>query len=322
LNDNQASLDVLLGSRGMMRYTRSYTRANVDIDPIYDISFDRLDQEGYVLVDPKQDAYGGVSPISPLKVRNFMKGLGLIKSTRRATIEAVLEWAKRLMHAESIGTQDAFLNSGFRGASPAYSMMKGYRSQDPSSSSYQHVIFQTGGCHNTSSLFHQLLRATNVPATALMHASNGDGHSMMGFPSEGLYVSHGDSPYQIDRDVPSGGLLLNQAQFDLWLAGANSPEYQVSRSEHEAEIIAPGIEFAFTYCQDIQAGHTHLNGWVYQYLALPEMSYSVAELEGRGLWTRLNSIVTQAGGCANVTSRYYNYKSSCWNVEPWIACNL
>lgn len=48
------------------------------------------------------------------------------------------------------------------------------------------------------------------------------------------------------------------------------------------------------YCADMLAGRSHINGWVYQTF---NTYYSVAELEAKQLWQRMDTKIASLGGC-------------------------
>lgn len=82
----------------------------------------------------------------------------------------------------------------------------------------------TAGCHGTVSFFAHALRAANIP---VQYATNRHinqnqvydcNHKIMLFPTEGLYIDHGDNPYNLaykQSGLPPSYLLRKASEFSL-----------------------------------------------------------------------------------------------------------
>src|SRR5690606_25400186 len=73
------------------------------------------------------------------------------------------------------------------------------------------------------------LRSVNIPVKRGIHA----GHSIANFSTEGLYMSHGDDPYNghtwMTPAVPMVDLLIDRPTYDQWF-GADPTAKNVGRA--------------------------------------------------------------------------------------------
>lgn len=158
---------------------------------------------------------GRVVPAAPSRTYAFMKA-GLVGSTRHATIVNLMQWGHdNLVHFID---GDTFLNHeqtwGYRGHAPVSRMISGTTSTNPhipaTLAPFEHW---TAGCHGTAGFMRDTLRAVNIPVV-IPHAC---GHSQLYFPTEGLYVDHGDNLYT-HRMFPftMEQILIDQATYTAW----------------------------------------------------------------------------------------------------------
>ena len=68
----------------------------------------------------------------------------------------------------------------------------------------------TAGCHGTAGFYKAVLRAVNIPVQILYVC----GHAQIYFPTEGLYLDHGDNPYSSNVSSSSSsieGIFIDEA---------------------------------------------------------------------------------------------------------------
>jgi hypothetical protein len=167
----------------------------------------------------------------------------------------------------------------------------------PSSAGIRH---RTAGCWGTTSYLRAILRVVNIPVKHEDHV----GHAMPYFLSEGLYLSHGDDPYnrlsKATPPFPAGELLIDQATRDAWFGGGVSNNQQtqnIGRRTRELAIRYLSDELLRNHCADLAANKSHADSDVFNSL---KGNYTVAELEGQGLWGRIEAKITSLGGCAQI----------------------
>lgn len=73
----------------------------------------------------------------------------------------------------------------------------------------------SAGCFGAAGFLRALLRAANIPVAMVSSCS----HFQVHFPAEGLYLSHGDDPYNGDfrqKRCSAESLLLDASVFQAW----------------------------------------------------------------------------------------------------------
>ena len=73
----------------------------------------------------------------------------------------------------------------------------------------------TAGCHGSVGFLSAVLRAVNIPVQPVWVC----GHELAYFITEGLYLDHGDGPYNLNvKNSPSpiNSLLIDEATYELW----------------------------------------------------------------------------------------------------------
>jgi hypothetical protein len=119
------------------------------------------------------------------------------------------------------------------------------------------------------------------------------------FPSEGLYLSHGDDPYSFFREgfttvfpVP-GDILIDHATCPSWFTG--SPSHvcgNIGRRLAELALDLLPEYLADYYCWDIYLNKSHADGKVYNEF---KGYFSLQELENADLWGRLSQRALDLG---------------------------
>ena len=238
---------------------------------------------------------GAVTPAPATYTFKFLKTNNLIGSTRRATIERVLEWSRaNLRHSfvqryES-GVWDSHLYAahetwGYWGHPPVSRIIEGTTGLSPyyASLGFSHW---TDGCGGTTAFLSWILRAANIPVDQV----SADGHSVTYFISEKLYLSHGDDPYTetAKADFPAALLLIDQAKYDSYFANKSAQEIHdnVGRRVYELALEYPGSPYLMTrYCDDLKAKRSHANSRVYNDGYKP--IYTVRQVEDAQVWQKL-----------------------------------
>ena len=140
-------------------------------------------------------------------------------ATRAATLGATLDWMRQNMThfygSDDMGTELAVW--GYQGYSPISAIVDGTVDSRYPGMGAQHW---TAGCHGSTGFLNAALRVLNIPVEPVWVC----GHEMAYFPSEDLYMDHGDDPYnQVVKasSSPSLNLLIPSA---TWRARFSSDE--------------------------------------------------------------------------------------------------
>jgi hypothetical protein len=152
----------------------------------------------------------------------------------------------------------------------------------------------TGGCTSTSWILSWVLKPINIPVVNVQDPSGTCGHSVTGFISEGMYLDHGDLPYNraVDQSaIPGSWLLINQQTFKEWFPTPPDTDIScasVDRRSYQLAPFYPGNALMQAYCEDVKAGAGHADGKVFEMLS---REWSLQQLEGLKLWDTLQSKV-------------------------------
>ena len=82
----------------------------------------------------------------------------------------------------------------------------------PGATTFEHW---TAGCHGTTGLLRNVLRAVNVPVQILRVC----GHGQVRFLTEGTYLDHADNPYNTGfkaSALPASALLIDETTYASW----------------------------------------------------------------------------------------------------------
>jgi hypothetical protein len=139
----------------------------------------------------------------PMWTYPFLRDAGLLGTTRLETIGNVLQWMRlNLWHffgTDTFGNVDAIWQ--YRGWVPLSRIVNGTVDANNPGFGVQHW---TAGCHGSVALLHEVLRVVNVPVQPVWVA----GHELAYFTSEGLYLDHGDDPYNaVVKSHPASPIL-------------------------------------------------------------------------------------------------------------------
>lgn len=245
---------------------------------------------GYTLVD--------VLPAPPAYTWRFLLSIGAPGPTRTETIARLLEWSRsNLRHY--LGSRDARNLEDhwqYRGDAPVSRILDGTTHPRYGAGNW------TPGCHGTNHLFISLLRTLNIP---VRYVTVGEGHATPFFSSEGLYLSHGDDPYNaLSRtDYPAAQLLITAEQWQAWFGpGLSVAEANRNVGRRPVELALthqPPVYLLREYCSDLEANRARHESRVFQ---LFSRFYSVGHLEEAELWSRMNVKIAEYGGCDRLPS--------------------
>lgn len=188
----------LLGASSMM------TRRDV---PGLELRF-HTSYHGNFLGLPFSEYLGDSLPGMPRYTFTFLEESGLIKSTRRETIEALLDWAGQLVHFYGAATREVALEHWGHPYPPTVEQMVEGTVRDGESLASHWTL----GCHGTTGFLKAVLRAANIPVQIPAIC----GHAMAAFPSEGLFLDHGDNPYNStfsESGCSAAHLLIDEQTF-------------------------------------------------------------------------------------------------------------
>lgn len=144
----------------------------------------------------------------------FLRGAGALGETRLESIGGTLDWMRHNMD-HMLGGSSYNANEarwGFRGFPPISAIVAG--TVDANHPQFGKLHW-TAGCHGSVAFLCQTLRTLNIPVLPVWVQGPvlTMGHQAAWFPSENLYLDHGDDPYnQIVKASPSPvlGLLIDQ----------------------------------------------------------------------------------------------------------------
>jgi hypothetical protein len=232
----------------------------------------------------------------------FMRFKGLIALTRRATIARLLDWCRsHLYHFRYVidgDVQDMEAQWQYRGWPPVSRILSGTSVTGRPEWGFHHW---TAGCYGTTFFLRALLRAVNIP---VVNVSVG-GHTAPHFTSEGLYLSHGDDPYDLLSvgipPIPADELFIDQVKFDLWFGGGKSVDEQekyVAARPRELAIQYLSLGLLQTRCDDIKNSRSRETSKVFE---IYKDIYSLADLEAASLWERIDARIADLGGCEQIS---------------------
>ncbi len=241
--------------------------------------------------------HGVVLPCAPNI--GFSLAYHMIASNRFSTIAGLLDWCRSNLQHFSGGwdTANVYDQWQYRGFPPVLKMIQGTPMLSQPSSGVHHV---TGGCWGTTGFLRAILRTVNIPVRLVTHC----GHAQPNFIEDGLYLSHGDDPYNqlttATPPMPISQILVDQAQFDAWFGAAVPAAAQcnnVGRRTIDLSLTyLPGYLLK-AYCRDMANGKSHSNGEVFD---LFKNLYTIAQLEAMNLWGKMDNKIASLGGCSHL----------------------
>lgn len=248
--------------------------------------------------------HGRLLPAPPLRSYHFLVANDLIGHTRLDTLSRVLEWCRENLSHSSCGNlphssmtaAETENHWQYRGYPPMTRVLDGtIKTSDPGSG----IKHYTAGCWGTTGLLRALLRVINIPVKLVTNSY----HAQPWFMADSLYLSHGDDPYNIwskETPFPAGELLINQAKFDAWFGTAVNETDRSNRigfRPKDLAIVYLPNRLLHRYCLDLLKGKNHAEGKVFE---LFSPVYTVAQLEAKNLWDRMDAKIAGFGGCERI----------------------
>ena len=169
------------------------------------------------------------------------------------------------------------------------------------------TAYFTAGCGGTTWFFIHVLRAANIPVEDVDMPDSG--HATPGFPSESLYLSHGDDPYSrtgwhsppFPEPYPSSEIPILEEQYKEWFNASNSREenqYNVGRRMPELAVQYLPQYLLYVRCTDRAAGLSKESSEVYRPGSMGIGRYwTIAELDAMQFWERMDAKIERYGGC-------------------------
>ena len=248
-------------------------------------------------------------PAPPDFIWAFMTEEGLIGATRYETIVNTLHWARyHLYHygwpSDRTGYEIDVDHWDYRGGPPvARVLTQSTRKRDGKRG------HPTAGCHGTNRLLVHVLRAANIPAEYIKWA----GHATPSFPSEGLYLSHGDDLYStttrysdpFPEPFPTADLLIDHETYSEWFNTSNSHEENLNNiGRRGTELLVEHLPQSIlgARCWDIDNGLSKEESLVYRRGI--GRYWTVAELEAMQFWQRMDGKIARYSGCPIPPTRY------------------
>ncbi|MBL8611891.1 MAG: hypothetical protein JNL38_31395 [Myxococcales bacterium] len=206
-----------------------------------------------------RDANRGLTvPPPPYKAYRLMRGQGpgatvnLVGATRFETIVNLTLWARtRLVHYYAPVPdhhQDYVDTWGYNGLAPVTRVINGTTSVSPylppGESATEHW---TAGCGGTGGFFRDVLRTVNIPVVLPRVCT----HYQIHFPTEGVYLDHGDAPYSgyEAATFPVSLLFIPESTYTSWYGTnrLNEDQFEAKTSVHCNNVARRELEIFTLY---------------------------------------------------------------------------
>jgi len=243
----------------------------------------------------RQDHGGRAVPAPPRLVSAFMADK--VGDDRVETIGNLIEWCRGMVHYMGrLYAWNAVAHWQYRGFPPTSRIIAGTpRLADEAHDSRgdSRIMHRTAGCHGTSGFLRSVLRTVNIPVTQVFAG----GHSLPHFPADGLYMSHGDDPYNAKskrETFPGEEILIDHATFTAWFRGgqdAAGMKANVGRAVTEACVRHAGVYLQNLHRRDVAAGLGHAESSVFESV---RKYYTLESLEAQRLWERLDEKISES----------------------------
>jgi len=157
---------------------------------------------------------GNAVPATPRSTYAWLVNEGILQSSHAGTIRALLQWARQnMIHYYGTST---YTNSndhwGYPGRPPVDLVISGTNySGDPGNKHW------TAGCHGTAGFIKSVLKSVNIPVEPMYVC----GHAQLYFPSIGMYLDHGDNPYNNNvktSPLDISNILIDQSTHTAWFS--------------------------------------------------------------------------------------------------------
>jgi hypothetical protein len=249
------------------------------------------------LYSPQVTTDGYLTHGDPVLTFRFLRGLGVLGPDSRTVIDTMLEWthANMIHFLNNLDPANCVNHWGYSGYPPVAAVISGTRRT--SDGEFSHW---SAGCWGLTAFVRAVLRTANIGVALNV----GGRHAQPHFLRDDVFLSHGDDPYTqttyTTPPYPMSLLPISRAQHTAWYGPgvpAATAEANVSRRTAELAIDHPeSLYLMRVRCRDIAAGTAHAGSNVYAEFSA---YYSVAELEARTLWERIDAAIAARGGCGS-----------------------
>ena len=257
--------------------------------------------------------WGWAPPAPPEFIWDFMEREALVGTTRQETVIRTVHWARYHLYHHSYPRDRTNYEVDvdhwdYRGGAPLARVLQGTTRKRDGFKGHP-----TAGCHGTNRVLVNVLRAANIPVEHVLWG----GHAVPSFPSEGLYLSHGDDPYNqsaqyaspFPEPFPTSEMLIPEDVYSDWFNASNSDDENlnnVGRKTTELGVQYLPQSLLRIRCRDIASGVSNADSQVYRPRTAGIGKYwTVAELEAMNFWERMDAKIAQYGGCSKIPAPRY-----------------
>ena len=269
-----------------------------------------LDSRSMFVYDRSLDSYkisvehlGHVTPDDPVKSYNFLNSLKPSPKARLQTIKNLLNWSRtNLLHDIGMGdSKGVFAKWQYYGSPPVSKMIEGTINTEYPELGKAH---QARACWGAVGFLRAVLRTQNIPAKLVKRC----GHALIYFPTENLYLSHGDDIYnsfaKAEPPIDISELFIDSKTFKEWFGeGFESTTHCENVGRRMSEIAIKYLPPALLKmkCEDDlsqKTGKTIQEGKIFSYFNL----YMDAHIlfNDKSFLTRLSTEINKKGGCYNL----------------------
>lgn len=268
-----------------------WSMCDYTIDMLNNLLYSPSTFQGGTTIDPNMRPKDPVVPAHPTATYPFLASNGLIGLSTEETIHLLVDWSRRLRHHHQTMTAlNAEHHWQYRGNPPVSRTLSGTCNQN----AVYGLGHWTKGCGGTMGFLRDVLKAVNIPVGVWGYC----GHTQVVFPTDGLYLGHGDDPYTFFKHglsvvPPLGAILIDEPTYQAWFSGPPAPGCpEVSR--RPAQVAAQFLpdELVSAHCLDLKNGKSHAESAVAQALS---SAFTVAELEAQNLWQQLDQRLVVLG---------------------------
>lgn len=225
LNEPSSNLHHYFNSRSMMHRNNSTTEF-VFGAPL-----------GAGSLNAREKYLGNSTPATPRYAHSFLVNNGILGSTQSETIAALLQWVRENMVHYYLTSTYTNTNDhwGYPGRPSVFSVIEGTIRASESTPNHW-----TAGCHGTAGFIKSVFKSVNIPVEILYVC----GHAQLYFPSIGMYIDHGDNPYNSNVKNSSfsiTNLYVDQATHEQWFSA--TPDFLPSSDPLCANIGRKTLDF-------------------------------------------------------------------------------